>query len=48
VPLDRTQEVATQLQAPLTVIEGGGHLNSESDFTEFDKLKDDLLAAFPL
>ncbi len=48
VPLDRTRAIATQLQAPLSVIEGGGHLNSESGYTEFDKLKEDLLAAFPL
>lgn len=35
VPLSRGEELARNLQVPLTLIPGGGHLNSESGYTTF-------------
>lgn len=43
VPLSRSQEVADRLQAPLEIVPGGGHLNSETGFTAFPQLRDTIL-----
>jgi len=42
VPLRLGQEVAESLGVPLTVIDGGGHLNAESGYLRFDQLLADL------
>ncbi len=42
VPLEHAQEVSTSLGAPLSVIDGGGHLNSEFGFLQFFELLDAL------
>jgi predicted alpha/beta hydrolase family esterase len=42
VPLEQPQEVAKELNSHLTVIEGGGHLNSESGYIDFSLLVDDI------
>ncbi len=44
VPLPRSQDVADHLDAPLEVIPGGGHLNSETGFDVFPQLRDAILA----
>jgi len=44
VPLSRSEDVAEGLRAPLEVVPGGGHLNSETGFTEFPQLRDAILA----
>jgi predicted alpha/beta hydrolase family esterase len=44
VPLPRSQSVADHLEAPLEVLPGGGHLNSETGFTTFPQLRDAILA----
>ena len=38
VPLDRGENLAHNLQVPLTVINNGGHLNSESGWSQFPLL----------
>ena len=40
VPLSHAQELSKQLQTPLKIIEDGGHLNSETDYTTFPYLLD--------
>ena len=42
VPLLLGQEVAEKLGVPLTVIDGGGHLNAESGYNRFDQLLADI------
>ena len=44
VPLARSKEVADRLQAPLEVVAGGGHLNSETGFEAFPPLRDAIVA----
>ena len=44
VPLSRSQDVASHLQCPLHVIPGGGHLNSETGFNTFPRLRDAILS----
>jgi predicted alpha/beta hydrolase family esterase len=43
VPLNQPREVAARLSAPLQIIPGGGHLNSESGFDSFEALLGVLL-----
>ncbi|MBR9763641.1 MAG: alpha/beta fold hydrolase [Rhodobacteraceae bacterium] len=43
VPLERSQELARQLDSPLTLVPGGGHLGSE--YREFPQVRDAVLAA---
>jgi len=45
VPLSRSREVATSLDAPLEIVPGGGHLNSETGFNTFPQIRDAILAA---
>ncbi len=45
VPLSRSQDIATCLEAPLEIVLGGGHLNSETGFTTFPQMRDAILAA---
>ena len=45
VPLSRSQDVADRLKAPLEIVPGGGHLNSETGFDTFPQLRDAILAA---
>ncbi len=47
VSLQMGQELARNLQAPLTIISKGGHLNTLSGFTKFEKLLEDLRQAYP-
>src|SRR5262249_6799203 len=47
VPLDMAQALASELQAPLTIIPNGGHLNALAGFTKFDKLLQDLRSIYP-
>jgi predicted alpha/beta hydrolase family esterase len=44
VPLSRSQDVADRLDAPLEIVPGGGHLNSETGFDTFPQLRDAILA----
>jgi uncharacterized protein len=44
VPLSRSQDVADCLQTPLEIVPGGGHLNSETGFNAFPRLRDAILA----
>jgi hypothetical protein len=44
VPLSRSQDMATRLDARLEIISGGGHLNSETGFTAFPEMRDAILA----
>jgi len=43
VPLSRSQDVADCLEAPLEIVPGGGHLNSETGFNTFPRLRDAIL-----
>lgn len=45
VPLSRSQDIATCLEAPLEILSGGGHLNSETGFTTFPQMRDAILSA---
>ncbi|WP_085581835.1 RBBP9/YdeN family alpha/beta hydrolase [Thalassospira mesophila] len=45
VPLSRSQEIADRLESPLEVMQGGGHLNSETGFNTFPQVRDAILAA---
>ena len=45
VPLSRSQEVATCLGAPLEIVPGGGHLNGETGFTTFPRMREAILSA---
>jgi predicted alpha/beta hydrolase family esterase len=45
VPLSRSQDIATCLEAPLEIVSGGGHLNSETGFTTFPQMRDAILSA---
>jgi len=45
VPLSRSQQIATCLEAPLDVVPGGGHLNAETGFTTFPQIRDAILSA---
>ncbi len=45
VPLSRSQAMATCLQAPLEIVSGGGHLNDETGFTAFPRMRDAILSA---
>lgn len=42
VPLSKGRELAAQLDVPLQVVPGGGHLNLESGYTEFPLLLEQL------
>lgn len=42
VPVDRAREVAIGCQAELTLIEGGGHLNSAAGFIQFEPLFEEI------
>ena len=42
VPLDRSQDIADRLGAPLRVIPGGGHLNGDTGFISFPDLWADM------
>lgn len=42
VPVSMATEIANNLQANLHVIPNGGHLNTDSGFTEFDRLWQDI------
>ena len=44
VPLVRSREVAERLATPLEIVPGGGHLNSETGFDTFPRLRDAILA----
>ncbi len=43
VPLSRSQDLAESLDAPLDILQGGGHLNSETGFDAFPQLRDAIL-----
>ena len=43
VPLSRSQDVADRLEAPLEIVPGGGHINSETGFDAFPQLRDAIL-----
>ena len=45
VPLSRSQEVASHLNAPLEVLPKGGHLNTEAGFNAFPQVRDAILAS---
>jgi len=45
VPVSRSQDIATCLEAPLDIVSGGGHLNSETGFTTFPQMRDAILSA---
>jgi predicted alpha/beta hydrolase family esterase len=45
VPLSRSQDIATCLEAPLEIVSGGGHLNRETGFTTFPQMRDAILSA---
>jgi hypothetical protein len=45
VPLSRSQDMATCLEAPLEIVSGGGHLNSETGFTTFPQMRDAIFSA---
>jgi predicted alpha/beta hydrolase family esterase len=45
VPLARSQEIASHLDAPLDIVRGGGHLNGETGFTTFPAMRDAILSA---
>ncbi|MBW4022919.1 MAG: serine hydrolase family protein [Proteobacteria bacterium] len=45
VPVSRSQAVATRLGAPLEILAGAGHLNSETGFTTFPQMREAILAA---
>ena len=47
VPLSRSQDVADGLETRLEIVPGGGHLNSESGFNTFPRLRDAILADRP-
>lgn len=38
VPLSHAQTLSENIKTPITIIENGGHLNSESGYTKFPKL----------
>lgn len=42
VPLAKGQELANLLSSPLEIVENGGHLNSESGFSKFEQLLNDV------
>jgi len=42
VPIDRGREIALRLGSDLTIIKGGGHINTEAGFTTFPLLLEDL------
>ncbi|RYX80946.1 serine hydrolase family protein [bacterium] len=44
VPLSRTQQMATNVDAPLEIVAGGGHLNGETGFTTFPQMREAILA----
>lgn len=44
VPLSRSTDMATALDAPLEIVSGGGHLNSEAGFTTFPQMRDAILS----
>jgi uncharacterized protein len=44
VPLSRSQDMATCLEAPLDLVSGGGHLSSETGFTTFPEMRDAILS----
>lgn len=44
VPLSRSQDMATCLEAPLDIVPGGGHLNDETAFTSFPEMRDAILS----
>ncbi len=40
VPLDQPEKIADQLDTPLNLMEDAGHINAESDFTDFPEILD--------
>jgi len=48
VPLEHTNEIARHLAAPLSVIQGGAHLNEETHFVTFPQLLEDMKPLFAL
>ena len=44
VPLARSREMADRLGVELEVVPGGGHLNAETGFTAFPRLRDAVLS----
>ena len=42
VPTNRSAEIAERVGGTMTIIEGGGHLNRETDFVEFAQLASDI------
>lgn len=47
IALERSRDLAHHLQAPLTIVPRGGHLNTLAGFAKFDKLLEDLRTAYP-
>jgi predicted alpha/beta hydrolase family esterase len=45
VPVSRSQDIATCLEAPLDIVSGGGHLSIETGFTTFPQMRDAILSA---
>ena len=45
VPIAQGEGIARSLGVPLTSIHGGGHLNAESGYLQFDYLLNDILGA---
>lgn len=43
VPIAKPTSIANHLGVPLTIIEGGGHLNKAAGFTQFVQLRDEIL-----
>lgn len=46
VPLARSRHVAEQLNSTLEVIPGGGHLNGETEFLSFPRLRDAIISGY--
>lgn len=44
VPLSRSQDMAARLEAPLEIVPGGAHLNSETGFKTFPQIRDAILS----
>ncbi len=43
IPFSQTQKLEQNLKVEATIFIGGGHLNSESGYTEFEELKEEIL-----
>ncbi len=44
VPLSRSRDLADAFDAPIEIVPGGGHLNSEIGFNTFPQLRDAILS----